>query len=284
MSDPLCKPRVAVIQFPGGNCESETARALEAAGCGAEIFRWNRDPGQLEDFEAMVIGGGFSYQDRVRAGVIAAHEPIGERLAALAEAGRPILGICNGAQILVELGLVPGLSRGRVEMALAPNKMVRGGQVVRRDYYCIWTFVQLGADPGRCVWTRRFAPGEVMALPLAHGEGRFKAEEESLFDTLEANDQVVWRYCDLAGRVDPEFPVTPNGSTRAIAGICNRAGNVLALMPHPERSSWLRQVPQDLPGEFGARRRAAAGDLAALEGAGPGRGLFESLAAALAAD
>ena len=277
MAQTCCGPSVAVIQFPGGNCETETARALAAAGCVPEIFRWNRPPSELDAFEAMVIGGGFSYQDRVRSGVIAAHEPIGARLVELAHAGMPILGICNGAQILVEMGLVPGLSPDAVEMALAPNKMMRDGQVVRRDYYCIWTHLKLASAPERCAWTRVFGPGAVIAMPLAHGEGRFTAEDPGLFDTLAAGDQIVWQYCDEQGRVDEECPATPNGSARAIAGLCNPAGNVLALMPHPERASWLRQVPQDLPGVYGQQRRDAAGDFDALEGAGPSRGLFTSV-------
>mgnify|MGYP002347230627 CR=1 FL=1 len=271
--------RVAVVQFPGGNCETETARALEACGQRAEIFRWNRDPAELDAFDALVIGGGFSYQDRVRAGVIAAHEPIGAKVYELATAGRPVLGICNGAQVLVEMGLVPGLTPGQIEVALAPNHMAIDGRVVRRDYYSTWTHLRLAAAPERCVWTRLFEPGAVIALPLAHGEGRFVSSDEGLFERLLAAGQIVWQYCDESGQVDERFPITPTGATLATAGLCNVEGNVLAMMPHPERASWLRQVPQDLPGAIGARRRAAQGDFAALEGAGPARGVFCSLGA-----
>ncbi len=278
------KPRVAVVQFPGSNCEQETARALSAVGCAAEVFRWNRDPAELDDFAAVVIGGGFSYQDRVRAGVVAANEPISERLVALGAAGRPILGICNGAQVLVETGLVPGLEPGAIEVALAPNRMMRDGQVVRRDYYCIWTHLRLAVAPERCLFTSAYAAEAVMAIPLAHGEGRFISRSEGLFEQLAAAGQLVWQYCTPEGEIGLEYPVNPNGSTLAAAGICNPAGNVLALMPHPERASWLRQVPQDLPGEAGQQRRAARGNLAALEAAGPGRGIFASLAAALRAE
>lgn len=281
MSANIGASRVAVVQFPGSNCEAETARALVAAGCEAEIFRWNRAPRELDEFAAIVIGGGFSYQDRVRAGVVAAHEPIGERIVELAAAGRPVLGICNGAQILVEMGLIPGLAPGAIEMALAPNKMVRGGQVVRRDYYCIWTWLKLGSAPARSAFTVGYEPGAVIALPLAHGEGRFIARDPAVYDQLVAKDQIVWQYCTPDGDLDDEFPVNPNGSAMAIAGLCNPAGNVLALMPHPERASWLRQVPLDLPGAFGAQRRAASGNRDALEGAGPALGLFASLAASL---
>lgn len=281
MSD--SRPAVAVVQFPGSNCEHETARALEAAGCAAEVFRWNRDPAELDRFAAIVIGGGFSYQDRVRAGVVAAHEPICARLFDLGVAGKPILGICNGAQVLVETGLVPGLEPGAIEVALAPNKMMQGGHVVRRDYYCIWTHLKLAVSPERCVFATAFEPQAVIAMPIAHGEGRFTSRREGLFDELQAAGQIVWQYCTPTGEIGLDFPINPNGSTCAAAGICNREGNVLALMPHPERASWLRQVPQDLPGADGARRRAAAGDREALEAAGPGRGLFASLAAWLRA-
>ena len=277
------RPAVAVVQFPGSNCELETARALEAAGCAAEVFRWNRDPAELDRFAAIVIGGGFSYQDRVRAGVVAAHEPICARLFELGVAGKPILGICNGAQVLVETGLVPGLEPGAIEVALAPNMMLRGGEVVRRDYYCIWTHLKLAVEPSRCLFSAAFDPDSVIAMPIAHGEGRFTSRQDGLFDKLREAGQIVWQYCTPEGVVEQDFPTNPNGSTLAAAGICNREGNVLALMPHPERASWLRQVPQDLPGVDGARRREAAGDAAALEAAGPGRGMFASLAQSLLA-
>jgi len=121
---------VAVLQLPGVNCEYETRAVLERAGLQAEIFRWNLPPESLETFDAYVIPGGFSYQDRIRAGVVAAKAPVLSVVAAGAEAGKPVLGICNGAQVLVEAGLVPGLQPGRVEVSLAPN---RGGWI---GYYC----------------------------------------------------------------------------------------------------------------------------------------------------
>lgn len=276
-------PRVAVVQFPGSNCEAETARALDAAGARAEIFRWNRPGAELDAFDAVVIGGGFSYQDRVRSGVIAAREPVCATIVALAEAGRPVLGLCNGAQVLVEAGLVPGREPGAIEVALAPNRMVAGGQVVRRGYFCRWVHLVLTTPPERCVWTAALAPGAVFAVPMAHGEGRFTSRTPGLFAELEADGHLPLRYCRPDGTVDEEFPTTPNGSSLATAGMTNRAGNVLALMPHPERASWLRQVPQDMPGAHGAARRAAWGDAGALAGPGPGRAIFASLVASLRA-
>ncbi|HIE50615.1 MAG TPA: phosphoribosylformylglycinamidine synthase I [Armatimonadetes bacterium] len=271
------RKRIAVLQFPGSNCEVETARAVEAAGLQAEIFRWNRDPAELARFDGYILGGGFSYQDRVRAGVIAAKEPILEVIVAAAAEGKPVLGICNGAQILVETGLVPGVNDRAIDMALAPNRMVQGGRVVRRDYYCAWVYVKLSCLPERCLFTQTLPPKAVFPLPIAHGEGRFVTRREGLRERLWAQDQIVFRYCTPEGEVLPDFPVNPNGAVDNLAGLCNPAGNVLALMPHPERASWLRQVPADLPDHYGQRRREATGNWAALEEPGPGRALFEAL-------
>ncbi len=116
-------PRVAVLRFPGTNCEHETVRALEAVGLDAEIVPWTAPPSVLRDVAALILPGGFSYEDRLRAGAIAAREPIVEAVVECAGAGRPVLGICNGAQVLVEAGLVPGLRPGAVEMGLAPDQV-----------------------------------------------------------------------------------------------------------------------------------------------------------------
>ena len=125
-------PRVAVVQFPGVNCEAESERAIERAGLGAERFRWTRPAGELRDFDAFLLPGGFSYQDRVRAGALAAKDPLMDVLAEEAERGKPVLGICNGAQVLVEAGLVPG--GGGVELALARNRMRFGSSpYIRRS-------------------------------------------------------------------------------------------------------------------------------------------------------
>jgi phosphoribosylformylglycinamidine (FGAM) synthase-like amidotransferase family enzyme len=205
--------RAAVLQIPGVNCEYETARALEAAGLEARIVRFNEPASVLSEFDAYVIPGGFAFQDRIRAGAVAAKLPAVERIARESESGKPVLGICNGAQVLVETGLVPGLRPGRVEMALAPNEAPR-----RQGYLCRWIRVRATDGPVRATFTAT-----------------------------------------------------------------NPAGNVLAFMPHPERAAWLRMMPQDWPGPWGERRRAATGDRAALEGPGPGRFLFDSLANRLGA-
>lgn len=261
---------VAIIQFPGVNCENETAAAVAALGLEAALFRWNEDPAQLEEAAAVILPGGFSYQDRIRAGVVAAKDRIMDTLSDLAVAGRPILGICNGAQVLVEAGFIPGIHWERVELALAPNVMAD-----REGYFCTWAHLLCEESP--CLWTSAFAPGEVVPVPIAHAEGRFTTDDAGLLERLRAGGQIVLRYCTAGGRVDEAFPVNPNGSLENIAGVCNPRGNVLAMMPHPERAALLRQVPEDLEGPWGRRRRAAAGRSGAMEDAGPGRRFFEAL-------
>ncbi len=264
------KDRVAVIQFPGVNCEYETARAMTEAGVEARLFRWNEDPEALRVARAIIIPGGFSYQDRIRAGVVAAKERIMDMVSELAAEGKPVLGICNGAQVLVESGLIPGIHWEKVEFALAPNVMED-----REGYYCRW--VHLRCENTSTAWTKTFLPGEVVPVPIAHAEGRFVTENDEILEKVKKNGQIVLRYCDYRGVVEDAFPVNPNGSVENIAGICNEQGNVLAMMPHPERASWLRQVPEDLPGEWGRRRRKAAGRTELLEGEGPGRRFFSSM-------
>ncbi len=260
---------VAVLQFPGVNCEAETVRALERAGLDAEVFRWKRPADELRDFDAFVLPGGFSYQDRVRAGALAAKDPLIDVLAEAAERGKPVLGICNGAQVLVESGLVP--SGTTVELALARNRMPG-----RAGYYARWVYVRTEASP--CVFTRHLAPGTVLPMPVAHGEGRFQGEPGRM-QTLARNGQTPLRYADVNGNVATEFPALPNGSEESAAAVCNARGNVLAIMPHPERAQDLAGVCRSIAGEWAERRErhAAALNEPALD-AGPGLELFRGLA------
>lgn len=272
----MSKPRVALIQFPGSNCEWETKRAAEAAGMVCDIFRWNRDPDVLGEYDAYIIGGGFSYQDRVRAGVIATKEPIVERLFdEVTEKGKPVLGICNGAQVLVEAGLVPGLHPGEVEMALAPNRPYPDGRI--SSFSCRWVFIRHSTEQGRCALTRNIPEGAVIPIPIAHGEGRYTTADPDVLAQLRANGQIVFQYCDVHGQVADTPEINPNGSVDNIAGLCNPEGNVLAMMPHPERASFLRQVPSDIAGEWGERRVKAVGNRERLDRPGPGLAVFESL-------
>ena len=259
------KPRLAVVQLPGVNCEDESARLLDRAGGAAEVFRWTRPPADLAAFDGFLIPGGFSYQDRVRAGAVAAKDPLLRVLLEAAEAGKPVLGICNGCQVLVEAGLVPGLDPGAVEVALAANRFPG-----RRGYYSSWVAVE--AHP---LTRTPFVEGlrGAFPVPMAHAEGRFTHEDPDFFAQLAAAGHVALRYTGLGGRLQ----TNPNGSLLNAAGLTNRRGNVLAMMPHPERAAQLRQVPEDLPHPWGRARARAIGDFETLEAAGPGAFLLRRL-------
>jgi phosphoribosylformylglycinamidine synthase len=208
---------------------------------------------------------------------VAAKLPAVERIAQESESGKPVLGVCNGAQVLVEAGLVPGLHKGAVELALAPNRAPR-----RQGYLCRWVRVCAGEGPGAALWTSTLQGDRVAPLPMAHGEGRFETADPAVRDRIEKDGLALFRYVDAEGRLAVRYPDDPNGAMLQAAGITNARGNVLALMPHPERASWLFQVPLESRGTWGDRRRAAVGSRGALDGAGPGRFLFESLARHLA--
>jgi len=272
--------RVALIQFPGSNCEWETKRAAEAAGLTCDIFRWNADPSALPDYDGYIIGGGFSYQDRVRSGVIATKQPIMRIVFhEVTEHGKPILGICNGAQVLVEAGLIPGLHPGNVEMGLAPN--FHDPQHRIAGFCCRWIYLKHVCAPGRCALTSELAAGEVFPIPIAHGEGRFVTRDPEVLAQLQENDQIVFQYCDEEGHIEDRRDINPNGAQANIAGLCNPEGNVLGMMPHPERASFLRQIPAELGGEWGEKKIQAWGDAQAMNSPGPGLAIFVSLAKAL---
>lgn len=265
--------RVAVVQFPGVNCEDETLRAIARVGLAGEVFRATRAVGDLAAFDAIVLPGGFSYQDRVRAGALAAKDPLLDAVAAAAAAGKPVLGICNGAQVLVEAGLVPGGER--VELALARNRMPD-----RTGYQARWVYCRVEVSP--CVFTAHLAPGTVLPLPVAHAEGRFTSAETRRLATLVRRGQAPLRYCTLDGVPARSWPANPNGAERAVAGVCNAAGNVLAMMPHPERVLDVGALARSVAGEWGDRRDAAleqGGDAPWADA--PGLELFRGLARAL---
>lgn len=261
------RPRVAILQLPGVNCEEESARAVEQAGGEAEIFRWTRPAAALAVYDGFLLPGGFTYQDRVRAGAVAAQDPLLEVLQRAAADGRPVLGICNGCQVLVEAGLVPGRQPGAIEVALAPNRFPG-----RRGYHARW--VLLEPVPGCRSSFLEGLPAS-LPIPMAHAEGRFTHEDPAFFARLLADGLIALRYAGSGP--DGQGGGNPNGSLLAAAALTNPRGNVLAMMPHPERAVALRQVPEDLPHPWGARRRAAAGDAAALDGPGPGLALIRRL-------
>jgi len=226
---------IAIIQFPGSNTERETLMACRRVGLNPIEFLWNEPTEKLSEFDGYVIVGGFAYEDRSRAGIIAALDPIMKQIRLEAEKGKPVLGICNGAQILVESGLVPGLKNYRVGIALTDNKRVQGGHVIGVGYYNTWANLKMSAPSNRCAFTRHLNSGEWIKIPLAHGEGRFIVPD-TLLEKMISNNQTVYRYCDDNGSIVDEFPTNPNGSMYNLAAACNPSGNVMAMMPHPERT------------------------------------------------
>ncbi|MES2218689.1 MAG: phosphoribosylformylglycinamidine synthase I [Pseudomonadota bacterium] len=227
--------RIAIIQFPGSNCERETMLAVKRVGMEPVEFLWNNRELDLADFAGYIIVGGFSYEDRSRAGAIAALDPIMQTLRAQSALGKPILGICNGAQILVETGLVPGLPDYQVGMALTDNKRMRDGQVLGTGYYNAWINMRLADEFQYNAFTRLLTPKDILHVPMAHAEGRFLIPPALLME-IQTQGLGVFQYCDAAGKIIDEFPVNPNGSVFNIAAVANKAGNVMAMMPHPERT------------------------------------------------
>lgn len=262
---------VAVIQYPGSNCEFETLRAVQLAGLQGEIVRWNVDPKSLDSFQAYILVGGFSYQDRIRAGAVAARKPLMEALIRYADDGRPILGICNGAQVLVESGIVPGNAQHEVQMALATN--YAGG---RTGYFCTWSTVKVTSKTDQSPFLNVFSPDETFPVPIAHGEGRFVTLNEGLVGELKEWGQIALTYSTPDGEVTNEFPHNPNGSMEGIAGLTNKQGNVLAMMPHPERCAQLFQLPQSYPHPW-MERRGTGANWSTQRDAGPGLKFFQSL-------
>jgi phosphoribosylformylglycinamidine synthase len=218
----------------------------------------------LLDYDALVFPGGFSYGDYVRAGVIWAKSLVarlGAQLREFVGEERPVLGICNGFQVLIEAGLLPafgGLS-DYPEAVLAPN--------IPSGYNCRWICIR-HEDKGKCVFTRKIPKGAVLRIPVAHSEGRFlfpKEKESKFLDKLYGNDQLVFRYCNADGTAaGGRYPANPNGAFHDIAGICNCSGTVFGLMPHPERAYFGWQQPDWTIKEF-------------LPEFGDGRLVFESM-------
>lgn len=207
--------KFGIVALPGSNCDHD---ALHVTGTvlGAETtLLWHKST-SIEEVDCVIIPGGFSYGDYLRAGALASFAPIMEPIRKHAAAGGLVLGICNGFQVLTEAGLLPG--------ALLRNGDLR---FICRD-------VHLRVESTSAPLTAALSPGEILRVPIAHGEGNYFADAATL-DELERNDQVLFRYCDSEGRITKEG--NPNGSSRNIAGICNSGRNVIGMMPHPERCS-----------------------------------------------
>ncbi|MFZ5632769.1 MAG: phosphoribosylformylglycinamidine synthase I [Bacillota bacterium] len=222
------KPKVCVLRADGTNCDLETYYAFEKAGASCRMVHVNQlrsGEERLADYQILALPGGFSYGDDVQSGKILAVELtsfLKEGLQEFVDGGKPVLGICNGFQVLVRTGLLPGRRMGDIRCTLMNND---------RGYRCQW--VNLRVEDTPCIFTRGMA-GSLISVQVAHGEGKFYAEKDQL-DELESAGQVVFRYTRPDGRPTMEYPHNPNGSLNSIAGICDRTGLVMGLMPHPER-------------------------------------------------
>ncbi|MCW8470573.1 phosphoribosylformylglycinamidine synthase I [Fluoribacter gormanii] len=227
--------RIGLIQFPGSNCERETALAVKRVGMEPVEFLWNESLEKLRNLDGYILIGGFSYEDRSRAGIIAALDPVIQEIKTQSEQGKPVLGICNGAQILVESGLVPGLNHHEISMALTENKRIAHGKIVGTGFYNAWVHMRLAENHQHNAFTRHLTTQDFIHLPIAHAQGRFLMPD-SLLKEIEQHGLNLFQYCDAQGHISDNFPINPNGSAGNIAAITNHAGNVMAMMPHPERT------------------------------------------------
>jgi phosphoribosylformylglycinamidine synthase subunit PurQ / glutaminase len=205
--DYLKKMKFGVVVFPGSNCDRDMAYVTRDILGQPTRMVWHQDT-DIDDVDVIVLPGGFSYGDYLRCGAIARFSPVMQQVVRHAKQGKFVLGVCNGFQVLTEAGLLPGVL------------------VKNRDLHFICDRVPLKVEKNTIPWTQAYNTGEIITLPIAHGEGCFHADPEVLAE-LEANSQVVFRYAGI----------NPNGSLNNIAGICNLQGNVLGMMPHPERAA-----------------------------------------------
>jgi phosphoribosylformylglycinamidine synthase subunit PurQ / glutaminase len=220
--------RIAVPVFPGTNSEDETVRLLRDCGGNAELVHWSQAE-RLDDYDAYVLSGGFAYEDRIRAGAIAAHDRIMDFVVAGAAGGKLVFGVCNGAQILLEAGLVPGTGLGRKPTAAFAKN------APEPHFICRHIYMKLAVAPSRSPIIAALPEGALVPAWAAHAEGRLAATPEHL-DEIVAGNHLAFLYAHADGRVDDA--AIPNGSALGCAGLLNRDGNVLAVMPHPERDGW----------------------------------------------
>lgn len=207
--------KFGVVVFPGSNCDRDIAMVVRDLLHQPTRMIWHEES-DLSDLDVIIIPGGFSYGDYLRCGAIARFSPALQATVKHAEQGKLVMGICNGFQVLTEAGLLPG--------ALMRN----------RDLNFVCDRVPLRVEHTNSPWTQSYKPGQVITLPIAHGEGNYYADAETLAD-LESHNQILFRYCTPTGKINPAG--NPNGSLNNIAGICNRRGNVMGMMPHPERAA-----------------------------------------------
>jgi len=237
----MTKPKTLILRTAGTNCDGETAFAFELAGSDTELVHINkllREPALLDSAQILAIPGGFSYGDDIAAGRILANQithHLGDALRAFIDSGRPVIGICNGFQVLVKTDLLPGRrARGGGQSATLTNN--DSGRFVDR-------WIRLVSRPSKCIWTADLEPA-VIELPIAHGEGKFVPRDEAVRQGLWENGQVALVYAKEDGSPPGgKSPDNPNGSIDDIAGICDTTGLVFGLMPHPERFADAIQHP-----------------------------------------
>jgi phosphoribosylformylglycinamidine synthase subunit PurQ / glutaminase len=230
--------KALVLRCAGTNCNVESRWALEKAGAAVEEVHINallRGEKKLKDYGLMMIPGGFSFGDDIASGKVMANKMLyglREELGAFVEKRRPLIGICNGFQVLVKCGLLPGLEGWDKDLSVTLTDNDSG------KFECRWTFMKTASK--KSVFTKGLP--EVFPLPVAHGEGKFVPSTDKILKTLEANGQVLFRYVNAQGK-KAGYPWNPNGSTADIAGLTNAQGNVLGMMPHPERHAFPHQHP-----------------------------------------
>ncbi|MDR2191311.1 MAG: phosphoribosylformylglycinamidine synthase subunit PurQ [Endomicrobium sp.] len=246
------KVRALILRTAGTNCDCETQSAFELCGAVGEKAHINaliKDKDKIFEYDILVFPGGFSYGDDIASGKILANEiknKLGAQIKKFALSGRPIIGICNGFQVLVKMGLLPDTDLFEQVSTLSYNDSAK--------FECRWTYLKTQkkvsenskaviknrVKRAECLWTQGLP--EIISLPVAHGEGKFMPKDKNLLEELNNNNQIVFRYCAKDGG-EPNYPLSPNGSVEQIAGICNKKGNVFGLMPHPERYVYALQHP-----------------------------------------
>ncbi|MDR2860580.1 MAG: phosphoribosylformylglycinamidine synthase I [Elusimicrobiota bacterium] len=245
------KVKVLILTTAGTNCDYEVQSAFELCKASAQRVHINAvlsKKDKILEYDILVFPGGFSYGDDIASGKILANEvknKLGENLQKFALSKRPIIGICNGFQVLVKMGLLPDSQKFEQISTLSYNDSDK--------FECRWIYlntIKNSNGESSCLWTKNIA--DIISLPIAHGEGKFIPENAEVLANLEKNNQIVFKYCSRDG-LKPAYPLDPNGSTKQIAGISNKDGNVFGLMPHPERYIFALQHParEGFDGEYG---------------------------------
>jgi len=234
--------KVCILRTAGTNCDKETAFAFEMAGAHSELVHINRlisKEKDIHEYQVLALPGGFSYGDDIASGKIFANElknKLGDELKKFVAEGKLIIGICNGFQILVKSGLLPGNVALDQETSLIINDVGKF-----QDYWVYLKTAETQARTTKCVWVKDLP--EMIYLPVAHGEGKFVTKDKEVLARLKKNHQIVFQYCDDQGKL-AGYPHNPNGSEDNIAGICDETGRILGLMPHPERNMYREQHPR----------------------------------------